>query len=83
MSADPFDPFAPEPVEAPQKPAPTPAPEPLLVNAVTAAKLLGISRTTLDKLVRRGEIKPTRLAGRVLFSRLLLEAIARGESGAN
>jgi len=83
MSADPLDPFAPEPVEAPQKPARAPAIEPLLVNAVTAAKLLGISRTTLDKLVRRGEIKPTRLAGRVLFPRSLLEAIARGEGGAS
>ena len=82
MSVDPFDPFAPEPVEAPQKPAPTPALEPLLVNAVTAAELLTISRTTLDKLVRQGKIKPVRLAGRVLFSRSHLEAIARGEGGA-
>lgn len=82
MSADPFDPFAPEPVAPPQKPAPAPALEPLLVNAVTAAELLTISRTTLDKLVRQGKIKPVRLAGRVLFARSLLEAIARGESGA-
>ena len=82
MSADPFDPFAPEPVEAPQKPAPATAPEPGLLNAVIAARFLGISRTTLDKLVRLGKIKPVRLAGRVLFSRSHLEAIARGESGA-
>jgi excisionase family DNA binding protein len=80
MSADPFDPFDPEPVEAPQKPAPATALEPLLVNAVTAAELLTISRTTLDKLVRQGKIKPVRLAGRVLFARSLLEAIARGEA---
>jgi len=77
MSADPL---APKPVEAPQKPAPTPALEPGLLNAVLAARFLGISRTTLDKLVRRGEIKPVRLAGRVLFSRSLLEAIAKGEA---
>ena len=82
MSVDPFDPFAPEPVEAPRKPAPTPALEPGLLDAVTAARFLGISRTTLDKLVRQGKIKPVRLAGRVLFSRSHLEAIARGESGA-
>ena len=74
------DPFAPEPVEAPQKPAPTPALEPLLLNAVIAARFLGISRTTLDKLVRLGKIKPVRLAGRVLFSRSHLEAIAKGEA---
>ena len=80
MSADPFDPFTPEPVEAPQKPAPAPALEPGLLDAVTAARFLGISRTTLDKLVRLGKIKPTRLAGRVLFSRSLLEAIAKGEA---
>ena len=74
------DPFAPEPVEAPQKPAPAPALEPGLLNAVIAARFLGISRTTLDKLVRLGKIKPVRLAGRVLFSRSLLEAIAKGEA---
>jgi excisionase family DNA binding protein len=50
---------------------------------VTAARFLGICRTTLDKLVRQGKIKPVRLAGRVLFPRSLLEAIARGESGAS
>ena len=76
------DPFAPEPVEAPRKPAPTPALEPGLLDAVTAARFLGISRTTLDKLVRQGKIKPTRLLGRVLFYRSHLEAIARGEGGA-
>ena len=78
MSADPF---APEPVEAPRKPAPATAPEPGLLDAVTAARFLGISRTTLDKLVRLGKIKPTRLGvKRVLFSRSLLEAIAKGEA---
>ena len=74
------DPFAPEPVELPQKPATARAPEPLLIGAVPAAKLLGISRTTLDKLVRTGKIQPVRLAGRVLFSRSHLEAIAKGDA---
>jgi predicted site-specific integrase-resolvase len=41
--------------------------------------MLGISRTTLDLLVRKGEIPCVRLAGRVLFSVAVLEAIARGE----
>jgi excisionase family DNA binding protein len=77
------DPFAPEPVEAPQKPAPTPALEPGLLDAVTAARVLGISRTTLCKLIRQFKIQPVRLAGRVLFPRSLLEAIARGEGGAS
>jgi len=74
------DPFAPEPLEAPQKPASTPAPEPLLVDAVTAARLLGLSRTTLDKLVRDGRLARVKLAGRVLFSTELLRKIARGEA---
>jgi len=74
------DPFAPEPADAPRTPSvPTP-PDPLLVDAVTAARLLGISRTTLDSLVRRGEIRRVKLAGRVLFSTELLRRIAGGEA---
>jgi excisionase family DNA binding protein len=56
-----------------------PEPKPLLIGAKPAAQLLGISRTTLDLLVRKGEIPRVRLAGRVLFSVATLEAIARGE----
>lgn len=74
------DPFAPEPAEAPQKPAPAHAPEALLVDAVTAARLLGLSRTTLDKLVRDGRLARVKLAGRVLFSTELLRKIARGDA---
>jgi excisionase family DNA binding protein len=74
------DPFAPEPADAPRTPSvPTP-PDPLLVDAVTAARLLGISRTTLDSLVRKGEIRRVKLAGRVLFSTELLRRIAGGEA---
>jgi excisionase family DNA binding protein len=74
------DPFAPEPAEAPRTPSvPTP-PDPLLVDAVTAARRLGISRTTLDSLVRKGEIRRVKLAGRVLFSTELLRRIAGGEA---
>lgn len=56
-----------------------PNPKPLLVGAKPAARALGISRTTLDSLVRKGEIPCVRLGGRVLFSVAVLEAIARGE----
>ena len=75
-----YDPFAPEPVEAPQKPTTATPPETLLVGAVRAAKLLGISRTTLDKLVRSGRLRSVKLAGRVLFSTELLREIAKGEA---
>ncbi len=77
------DPFAPKPVDAaPTPPAPT-LPEPLLVGANPARAMLGgLSRTTLDKLVREGKIPTVRLAGRVLFPVEALRAIARGERGA-
>jgi len=75
-----IDPFASEPAEAPQKPSAATPPDPLLVDAVTAARLLGISRTTLDKLVRDGRLARVKLAGRVLFSTELLRKIAGGEA---
>lgn len=53
--------------------------KPLLIGAKPAALALGISRTTLDLLVRKGEIPCVRLGGRVLFNVAVLEAIARGE----
>lgn len=56
---------------------------PLLVDALTAAKLLGIGRTTLDALTRKGEIPCVRLASRVLFPTAALHRIANGEGGAN
>ena len=74
------DPFAPEPADAPRTPSvPTP-PEPLLVDAVTASRLLGLSRTTLDKLVRDGRLARVKLGGRVLCSTELLRKIAKGEA---
>ena len=74
------DPFAPKPREAAQSPCTAHPAEPLLVGAVTAARLLGVSRTTLDKLVREGQLPRVKLAGRVLFSIELLRKIARGEA---
>ena len=55
-----------------------PSVDPLLVDAETAAAMLGIGRTTLDGLVRDGEIPAVRLRGRVLFSVEKLRAIANG-----
>ena len=74
------DPFAPKPLEAALSPCTAHPTEPLLVGAVTAARLLGVSRTTLDKLVREGQLPRVKLAGRVLFSIELLHKIARGEA---
>jgi excisionase family DNA binding protein len=78
------DPFAPEaPSTPPAAPGlPTPS-RPLLVGAKPAAAILGISRTTLDALVRKGEIRAVRLGGRVLFAHAELERVARGEGGAS
>ena len=74
------DPFAPEPAQAPLAPSVSTPTDPLLVDAVTAARLLGLSRTTLDKLVRDGRLARVKLAGRVLFSTELLRKIAKGEA---
>jgi hypothetical protein len=53
----------------------------LLVDADVARASLGISRTTLDLLVRSGELRCRRIRGRVLFSVDVLERFARGEDG--
>lgn len=53
----------------------------LLVAAETAQRSLGISRTTLDLLVRSGELRCRRIRGRVLFAVEELERFARGEDG--
>ena len=75
------DPFAPNPLDAPTKLRADAELIPLLIGAVPAARLLGISRTTLDALTRKGEIPRVKLAGRVLYSRDVLQAIARGDIG--
>lgn len=68
-----------EPAGAPQRRLNPNLPDALLVNADGARAILGgISRTTLDKLVRKGEIPCVRLAGRVLFSIESLKRIANG-----
>jgi excisionase family DNA binding protein len=45
-----------------------PTPAPLLVNVKQACRMLGISRTTLYHLVRRGEVKQLRIGSAVRYS---------------
>lgn len=81
-SPTPTPPEAGSPAPTPRRARTTlPSVDPLLVDAVTAARLLGISRTTLDGCVRDGEIPVVRLRGRVLFNVEKLRAIASGEGG--
>jgi excisionase family DNA binding protein len=49
---------------------------PLLYSRIEAAKLLGISFVTLDRLTLRGEIQPRRIGSRVMFSRTELARFA-------
>lgn len=71
-----------EPAGAPQRRPHPNLPDALLVNADGARAILGgISRTTLDKLVRKGEIPCVRLAGRVMYSIECLKRIANGGKG--
>jgi|TARA_Y100001978_G_scaffold201095_1_gene218688 excisionase family DNA binding protein len=45
----------------------------LAFNRAEAAKILGISQPTLDRLVRRGLIAPSRATRRPLFAKTELE----------
>jgi excisionase family DNA binding protein len=53
---------------SPSEPATTAETRPLLVPAAEAARLLGIGRTTLYELVKRGELTPIRIGRCVRFS---------------
>jgi excisionase family DNA binding protein len=48
----------------------------LLYSRKEAAATLGVCTVTLDSLVRRGELKPTRIGDRVMFSRTELARFA-------
>jgi excisionase family DNA binding protein len=50
--------------------------QPLLLDCIAAAKLLGISPRTLWDLEKRGEVKSKRIGRRVLYSRAALEEFA-------
>lgn len=49
--------------------------EPLTVNVVDAARMLGISRAFAYELVARGELPSVRLGRRVVIPRRALEAL--------
>lgn len=55
------------------------AAEPLNVSIPEAAALLGVSPSTVRNGIRRGEIRPVRLVGRVLVPRAEIERIQRGD----
>ena len=50
--------------------------QPLLHTKKDAAKLLSLSLRTIDNLVLRKKLKPTRVGNRVLFQRKELERFA-------
>jgi excisionase family DNA binding protein len=52
--------------------------EPLLVDAITAARLLGISPRTLWQLTADGAIRCRRVGRRVLYACVALEEFAAG-----
>lgn len=49
---------------------------PLLVDAIEAARLLGISPRTLWDLTKSGDVKAKRIGRRVLYARSVLEEFA-------
>ena len=57
--------------------SPPAADDPLLVDAPTAARLLGISARLLWDLTHQGKIKCKRIGRRVLYSRSVLEEFAK------
>ncbi|ADG66834.1 DNA binding domain protein, excisionase family [Planctopirus limnophila DSM 3776] len=59
---------------------PANSPEPLACDRVQAARLLGLSLATLDRLVKRGEVPHRKIGRRVLFCRETLVKWLRGES---
>lgn len=60
-------------------PAPRPQPEPILVDAAEAARILSISPRHLWELTNRGEIPCVRTGRRVLYSVETLRAWARSQ----
>ena len=52
--------------------------EPLLISKIEAARLLGVSVRTLEKLIQRGEVPSRTLSRRRLIPRDFLVAFAKG-----
>lgn len=57
-------------------------PEPIAIDRLAAAKMLGISTATLDRHVRAGTIPHRKLGRRVLFDRKTIENWLRSEPDA-
>jgi excisionase family DNA binding protein len=57
--------------------SPRPPTEPYAYRVLDACAALGISRTSLYELVKRGEIKLIKIAGRTLVPRSELERLTR------
>jgi len=55
-------------------------PEPLLISRDAAAKLLGISRRTLERMIADGTVPSRVLRRRRLVPRAFLMAMVRGEN---
>ena len=52
----------------------------MLLSFEKAAKALTLSRATLDRIVRRGEIQPIRIGRRVLFTPAALQEFVEKKS---
>ncbi len=53
---------------------------PILVTQAQAARLLGVSRITVYRMVQEGELEPVIIRGMRRYRREDLERIARGEA---
>lgn len=56
------------------------APELRLLTRTEVSECIGLSLKSLDGMVRRGEIKPLRIGGKVLFKRSAVEAFLSDSS---
>ena len=70
------------PVMAMTKGLPRPPLEPDLLDQTEVAQRLNVSRTTIWRLAKRGDIRTVRIGGRTLIPRTeLLRLIAEGSGG--
>lgn len=54
------------------------APEKIALNVSEAAKLIGVSQTTIYKMVQKGEIPHTRVRSRIIFHKGIIEDWLKG-----
>jgi excisionase family DNA binding protein len=53
---------------------------PQLIAVARAAKRLGISRDTIDRLIKTGEVRVVRIGGRVMVPQMEIERIVMGQA---